>query len=325
MFQIIFSGQLSGKTSIKKVIFDKIPPQISEISGQLSKEYNNKLYSFGYCKLNIIEFPSSFSFQNNFKECEQYLNKCNALIFVYDYNTKMEQQMDYFRKNILPIINKFKNISLYIFIHKIDYYNCNSILQSQYNEEVKQIKSKIEEQIYPEFEEDKFKNNFFITSIYDSTLIEAFSNILQNMIPHNRNLCFLLSKFGLKNSYIFDINNKFCLAKDVEMGKANENMFEICINMLDFVIEMAHIYDENEDKIIDFDEDNFDEDMEYQLEIKNLKNGIPDSKSIVAFYYIFQNLALIFIIKKDSFEKNKIYIEGNINVLRQGVKKIFQK
>ena len=237
----------------------------------------------------------------------------------------MEQQMDYFRKNILPIINKFKNISLYIFIHKIDYYNCNSILQSQYNEEVKQIKSKIEEQIYPEFEEDKFKNNFFITSIYDSTLIEAFSNILQNMIPHNRNLCFLLSKFGLKNSYIFDINNKFCLAKDVEMGKANENMFEICINMLDFVIEMAHIYDENEDKIIDFDEDNFDEDMEYQLEIKNLKNGIPDSKSIVAFYYIFQNLALIFIIKKDSFEKNKIFIEGNINVLRQGVKNIFQK
>ena len=140
------------------------------------------------------------------------------------------------------------------------------------------------------------------------------------MIPHNRNLWFLLSKFGLKNSYIFDINNKFCLAKDVEMGKANENMFEICINMLDFVIEMAHIYDENEDKIIDFDED-----MEYQLEIKNLKNGIPDSKSIVAFYYIFQNLALIFIIKKDSFEKNKIFIEGNINVLRQGVKNIFQK
>ena len=131
----------------------------------------------------------------------------------------MEQQMDYFRKNILPIINKFKNISLYIFIHKIDYYNCNSILQSQYNEEVKQIKSKIEEQIYPEFEEDKFKNNFFITSIFDTTLIEAFSAILQNMIPQNTNLSFLLEKFskkcGVENAYIFDINNKFCLASSL--------------------------------------------------------------------------------------------------------------
>jgi len=247
------------------------------------------------------------------------------LIFIYDYNTEMDPQMDYFRNNILPIIIKYKNITLYIFIHKIDYFNCNSILQSQYIGEVKKIRSEIEQLIYPEYEEDKFKNILFITSIYDSTLIEAFSTILQNMIPQNQNLCFLLSKFGLKNSYIFDINNKFCLAKEIEMGKENENMFEICVNMIDFVMEMATIYDENEDKMIDSDDDNFDENMEYQLEIKNLKNGIPDSKSIVAFYYIFQNLALIFIVKKDIFEKNKIGIEGNINILRQGVKKIFQK
>jgi hypothetical protein len=325
MFQIIFSGQLSGKTSIKKVIFDKIPPHVSEHFEQINKGYANKLYSLGYCKLNIIEFPSSFSFKKNFKECEQYLNKCNALIFIYDYNTEMDPQMDYFRNNILPIIIKYKNITLYIFIHKIDYFNCNSILQSQYIGEVKKIRSEIEQLIYPEYEEDKFKNILFITSIYDSTLIEAFSTILQNMIPQNQNLCFLLSKFGLKNSYIFDINNKFCLAKEIEMGKENENMFEICVNMIDFVMEMATIYDENEDKMIDSDDDNFDENMEYQLEIKNLKNGIPDSKSIVAFYYIFQNLALIFIVKKDIFEKNKIGIEGNINILRQGVKKIFQK
>lgn len=323
MFQIIFSGQLSGKTSIKKLIFDKIPPHFRELCEQVSKEYDNKSYSFGYCKLNIIEFPSSFSFKNNFKECEKYLNKCNALIFVCDYNTKNEQ-IDYFRENILPIINKYKNISLYIFIHKIDYYNCNYILKGQYNEEIRQIKSQIEHKIYPEYEEDKFKNNLFMTSIHDSTLIEAFSTILQNMLPQNENLCILLSKLGIKNSYIFDINNKFCLAKNVEIGKSNENMFEICVNMIDFVIEMAHIYDENEDKIIDFDDDNFDEDMEYQLEIKNLKNGIPDSKSIVAFYYIFKNLALIFIIRKDSFEQNKIGIEGNINILRKGVKRIFQ-
>lgn len=324
MFQIIFSGHLSGKTSIKKLIFDKIPPHFSELNEQVSKEYDNKLYSFGYCKLNIIEFPSSFSFKNNFKDCEQYLNKCNVLIFVCDYNTKTEQ-MDYFRKNILPIIYKYKKISLYIFIHKIDYYNSNSILQSQYKEEIRQIQSQIEQQIYPKYEEDKFKNILFMTSIYDSTLIEAFSTILQNLIPQNENLCILLSKFGLKNSYIFDINNKFCLAKDVEMGKSNENMFEICVNMIDFVIEMAHIYDENEDKMIDSDDDNFNDDMEYQLEIKNLKNGIPDSKSIVAFYYIFKNLALIFIINKGAFEKNKISIEGNINILRKGVKAIFQK
>ena len=329
MFQIIFAGSLSGKTSIKKVIFDKIPPYELELNKQKNIEYDNTLYNLGYCKLNIIEFPSSFSFAKAPKEYDKYLKLCNVLIFIVDYNPTKEsktEQMDYFKNNILPILNKYPSISLYIFIHKIDNYNCNSILQSQYNEEAKQIQSQIEQQMYPIFDEDKLKNKLFITSIYDSTLIEAFSNILQNILPQNENLCILLSNLGIKNSYIFDMNNKFCIAKDVEIGKDNENMFEICINMINFVIEMSHIYDENDDeKIIDVDDDNFDEDMEYQLEIKNFKNGIPDSKSIVAFYYIFTNLALIFIIKKKDFEKNKISIEGNVNIIRQGIKKIFQK
>ena len=330
MFQIIIAGSLSGKTCIKKVIFDKIPPYELELNKQKNKEYGSQLYSFGYCKLNIIEFPSSFSFSNNLKECDKYLKKCNVLIFIIDFNPSREtktEQIEYFKNNILPILTAYSTISLYIFIHKIDNYNCNSILQSQYKEEALQIQSQMARNIYPKYDEDKYKNKLFITSIYDSTLKEAFSTILQNIIPQNENLCVLLSNLGLKNSYIFDMNNKFCLAKDVEMGKVNENMFEICINMINFVLEMTHIYDEDvgEDKIIDSDDDNFDEDMEYQLEIKNFKNGIPDSKSIVAFYYIFHNLALIFIVKKDTFEKNKISIEENINILRQGIKKIFQK
>ena len=329
MFQIIFLGSLSGKTSIKKVIFDKIPPYEIELNKQVNKEYQCQLYSFGYCKLSIIEFPSSFYFENNIQEYEQYLSKCNALVFIMDYKLPREQQIEYFNKNVLPILNNYKSISLYIFLHKIDNYNTNSILQSQYNDEAKQIKSQIWQQIYSNYESDKFKNNFFITSIFDTTLIEAFSAILQNMIPQNTNLSFLLEKFskkcGVENAYIFDINNKFCLAKFIYLKKNTEIMFELCVNMIDFVVEMAHIYDENEDKMIDSDDDNFDEDMEYELEIKNLKNGIPDSKSIILFYYVFHNMALIYIVNKDTFEKNRNSFECNVNILKQGVKKIFQK
>ena len=47
MFQIIFAGSLSGKTSIKKVIFDKIPPYELELNKQKSIEYDNTLYNLG--------------------------------------------------------------------------------------------------------------------------------------------------------------------------------------------------------------------------------------------------------------------------------------
>ena len=42
MFQMIFSGSLSGKTSIKKVIFDKMPPYELELNKQKNKDNDNQ-------------------------------------------------------------------------------------------------------------------------------------------------------------------------------------------------------------------------------------------------------------------------------------------
>ena len=328
MIQVILAGLSSGKTSIRRVIFDKIPPYEVELSKQASQYYHSQLYSFGYCKLNITEFPSLFSFEKNFKEAENYLIKCDILIFIIDYkkyNLSTQDHINYFKNNILPILNKYKKISLYIFIHNIDNYNTNSILQSQYNEEVNCIKNEII-QIYKNYNKtfniDDFKKNFFITSIYNSTLYEAFSTILQNIIPQYQNLCILIEEVCknccIDNAYLFDINNKFCLAYNSSLKKVN--MFDICLNMIDFAVEMGNIYEENENNI----NDNFDEDLDYSLEIKNFKNGLPDSKSIVFIKYIHKNLALISILSKEKYEKIHL-IQHNINTFKEAVMLIFTK
>ena len=332
MIQIIFTGKYSGKTSIRKVIFDKIPPYEVELNKQTNQEYHTQLYLFGYCKLNITELSSCFSFKKN-KEYEKYLIKCNILIFIIDYKESTKSQIDYFKENILPILNKYKPKFFYIFIHKIDNYNRNSILQSQYNDEANKIQNSIIK-TYSEFDKtldiDEFKKNFFITSIYDSSLYEAFSTILQNIIPQNQNLSILIDlvrkNCNIDNAYLFDINNKFCLAYSSLSKKGN--MFEICLNMINFAVEMSNIYDENDESNDnnnnDNDNDNFDEDMDYSLEIKNFKNGLPDSKSIVFFKYIYKNLALISIIGKEKYERKNL-IEININKFKQGVFRIFKK
>ena len=329
MFHIILTGLFSGKTSIKKVIFDKIAPHEVELDKQINHEYQSHLYSFGYCKLNIIEFPSSFSYEKNAKECESFLMKCHVLIFIIDYNLSINQQTEYFKNNILPILNKYKLITLYIFIHKIDNYTKNNILQSQYNEEANKIQSFIVK-TYSQFDKtliiEELKKNFFITSIYDFTLYEAFSTILQNLIPQNQNFSFLIDlvckNCNIDNAYLFDIKNRFCLACS---EKKKVNMFEICLNMIDFAMDMGNLYDDDEEnKKRGEDSDNFDEDLDYSLEIKNFKNGLQDSKSIVFFKYVFKNLALISIINKEKYERNNL-IDHNIDLLKQGIIRIFQK
>ena len=324
MIQIIFTGLSSGKTSIKRVIFDKIPPYEVELNKEANQYYISQLYSFGYCKINLTEFPSSYSFENDLKKSETFLIKCDILIFVIDYkkyNLSTKDQTDYFKNNILPIINKYKAISLYIFIHNIDNYNTNSIFQTQYNDDIQNsiIKTYSE---YNKINIDEFKKNFFKTSIYNSTLYEAFSSILQNTLIQNRNLSILVDEVCknsfIDNAYLFDINNKFCLAYYSSLKKVN--MFDICLSMIDFALNMCNIYEESDNKI----NDNFDEDLDYSLEIDNYKNGLPDSKNIIFFKYIFKNLALISVMNKEKYEKLYL-VEHNINVFKKGVIKIFSK
>ena len=318
MIQIIFTGLSSGKTSIKKVIFDKIPPHEVELNKEANQYYNSQIYSFGYCKFNITEFPSSFSFEKNFKESEIFLIKCDILIFVIDYkkyNLSTKDQTEFFKNNILPIINKYKKIYLYIFIHNIDNYNTNNILQSQYNDEIQNSIINT----YSEYNESsnigEFKKKFFKTSIYNSTLYEAFSSILQNTLIQYKNISILIEEVcknsHMDSTYLFDINNKFCLAYYINTLK-KINMFDICLNMIDFAVDIGNIYEDNENKNNDNNiNENFDEDLDYSLEMKNFKNGLPDSRNIVFFKYIYKNLALISIINKEKYERNHLIEHNN--------------
>ena len=328
VFQIILCGLSSGKTSIKRVIFDKIQPYEVELNKTSNQYFNSKIYSFGYCKLNITEFPSSSSYQNDYKEYDKHLTICDILIFVIDYkkyNLSTQEQTEYFKNNIIPIMSKYKSISLYIFIHTIDNYNANSILQTQYSDEIKNsiIKTYSEMNINI----DELKNKFFITSIYNSTLYEAFSTILQNLIPQKKNLPILINEFAknsaIDNAYLFDIKNKFCLAFHNSTLK-KVNVFDICLSMIDFALEMSNIYEENEDpNIDDLINNNFDDELDYSLEINNYKNGITDSKSIAFVKYIFKNLVLISITSKEKNEKNHHLLEHNINIFKEGILRIF--
>ena len=334
MIQVIFTGLSSGKTSIKKVIFDKIPPYEVELykDTKPNQYYKSQIYSYGYCKMNITEFPSSYSYENDLKQSEVFLINCDILIFVIDYkkyNLSTDDQTNFFKNNILPIINKYKTISLYIFIHNIDNYNTNNIFQTQYNDDIQNSIIKTYSEYNKAFNIDEFKKNFFKTSIYNSTLYEAFSSILQNILTQNRNLSILVDEVCknsyIDNAYLFDINNKFCLAYYSSLKKVN--MFDICLNMIDFAVNMGNIYEDDENNNKDKDNninENFDEDLDYSIEINNFKNGLPDSKNIIFFKYIFKNLALISVISKEKYEKNHL-IEHNVNIFKKGVIQIFKK
>mmetsp|Transcript_19691 Transcript_19691/g.37927 ORF Transcript_19691/g.37927 Transcript_19691/m.37927 type:complete len:215 (-) Transcript_19691:239-883(-) len=90
---------------------------------------------------------------------------------------------------------------------------------------------------------------FHLTSIYDHTIFEAFSKIVQKRIPQMSQLENLLS--GLVNNcrvekaYVFDVISKIYIATD---SNDLDHFYELCSDAIDVVIDVSRIYSTSGDK-----------------------------------------------------------------------------
>ena len=320
MMDIIVTGvSQSGKTSLRKVIFEKKYPYETVFNDPTNKLENLHVESLGYCNLNFTEFPSTFFFNKSSIEYDTCLEKCKVLIFLIDTQIAPNSQYDYFKNGILPIFGKYKSISLYVFLHKID--NTN-LCQNDYNKQRGEIQSKIK-QMCTQFQNDSnlddININFYVTSIYNSTLFEAFSKIFQNMMPQNRNLSTLIDHLtdscGFEKTYLFDVFNKIYLAVD---SSPNESQtYEMCTDIIDVVLDMSGIYgDQKENEETD---SYFDDSSTCSIKI----NAFNNSKNILFLKFIHKNLALIAVINEENYERNNL-LDYNINVFREAVKSILK-
>ena len=316
MMDIIITGcSKSGKTSIRKVVFDKKYPNETIFNEPTNKPENIQVESLGYSYLNLTEFPSSFS-SNNMIEYDKYLNTCQALIFIIDTQNTLNPQYEYF-KNIISLFNKYNDIYLWVFFHKTDNLD---VAQTDYNEQRAELKSKIK-QIVKGAKLDDLDVNYYATSIYNSSLFEAFSQIFQNILPQNKNLSSLIDNLSIncrfEKAFLFDVYNKFYLAVDCSPNKAQH--YEMCTDIIDLALDVSGIYgNQKEDEEID---SYFDENSICSIKLNSKVND--DSKDILFLKFIHKNFALIAIINEDIYERNNL-LDYNINMFKQGVKTILK-
>lgn len=314
---IIISGaSKSGKTSIKKVIFEKKYPYETFFNEPTNKPESLQVESLGYFYLNITEIPSTFS-SKDVNEYDKYLSKSQAFIFVIDTQAPLNPQYDYF-KSVIPVLSKYKSgISFFVFMNKIDNANAG---QTDYYKKKEEINSNIR-QICTDANLGDLEVNYFATSIYNSSLYEAFSKIFQNILPQNKNLSALIDHLantcGLENAFLFDVFNKISLASDSSPNSSQN--YEICSDFIDLVLDVSGIYcvqKENEEADSYFD-DNSICSIKINSEINN------DSKNILFLKFIHKNLALIAIVNEENYERNNL-LEHNINLFKQAVKNLLK-
>jgi Ras-related GTP-binding protein C/D len=304
-----------GKTSIKKVVFEKMSPHESVFLESTQTIETYKVDSLGYSTVIVRDFPNNYNFDKAPLNESKYFSTCGVLVYVIDSQESNEETYEYFKEVVVNSLNKNPKLDIEIFIHKAD--GAYFLKTNDMNKHRAEVQTKIKEIL----DELRIEINvgFYSTSIYDHSLFEAFSKIFQKILPQNGFLSSLLDNLStscrFEKAYLFDVYNKIYLA--IDSSPMEEQFYEICSDMIDVVLDMSGIYGETNNNDIFFDENSYS-----LIKISNNSRS-ENSKSLLYLRFIDANLALISIVNEENFERQHL-IDYNIKLFKEAVKEMLK-
>ncbi len=176
--------------------------------------------------------------------------------------------------------------------------------------------------------------SFYLTSIYDHSIFEAFSKVVQKLIPEMSTLEGLLNLFASnccgEKVFLFDVLSKIYVATD--SSPVDIQSYELCCDMIDVVVDVSCIYGyEPETSSIAFDN-------------RSSSTIVLDNGTVLFLREVSNVLAMVCIIREDNWMRmnrgenvgllleiwwpSKMFLLGlvdyNFTVIRTAINKTFE-
>uniref|UniRef100_A0A7S1TXA5 Ras-related GTP-binding protein n=1 Tax=Phaeomonas parva TaxID=124430 RepID=A0A7S1TXA5_9STRA len=241
---LLMGSRRSGKSSIYRVLFSKMSPHEtlfldSTNALEISRIANNKLITF-----QIWDFPGDFDPRGEFQYGDAVVGPATAyegttaVVICVDAQDELEGSHLQRIVDTAAVASEVNpNVQLHIFIHKVD----GDLFPSE--DEKLETKTNLHSLISDHLEENNIHIPFTysLTSIYDNSISECFSKVVQKLIPTYHVLENLLntlnSNCNLEKSFIFDVMSKLYLATD--SSPVDLQTHELCSDMIDVVIDIS--------------------------------------------------------------------------------------
>lgn len=187
----------------------------------------------------IWDFPGQLDYFDPAFDSGDIFKNIGALIWVID---AQDDYNDSLNRLVVTIMNlqstEYRDILVEVFIHKTD----------GLPDEIKgDVYTDITSRVSDELADAGYINprvTYHVTSIFDSSIFEALSRVIQKLIPELNTLQNLLNILadhtGMEKVYLFDINSKIYVASDtrpVDMGS-----YEMSSAMIDFVLDTIDLF-----------------------------------------------------------------------------------
>lgn len=296
----------SGKSSIQKVVFHKMSPNETLFLESTNKIVKDDVSNSSFVQFQIWDFPGQVDFFDPNFDCEMIFGGCGALVFVIDAQDHYDEALIKLNQTVTRAFKVNPNIRFEVFIHKVDGLSDDHKIEAQRD---------IHQRANDELMEEGFDSvnlSFYLTSIYDHSIFEAFSKVVQKLIPQLPTLENLLNIFvsnsGIEKAFLFDVVSKIYIATD--SSPVDMQSYELCCDMIDVVVDISCIYGTKEADGAAFDHQS--------LSLIKLNNS-----TILYLREVNRFLALVCILREDHFARQGL-IDYNFVCFRQAIQEVFE-
>uniref|UniRef100_A0A3Q0SA50 Ras-related GTP-binding protein n=1 Tax=Amphilophus citrinellus TaxID=61819 RepID=A0A3Q0SA50_AMPCI len=179
----------SGKSSIQKVVFHKMSPSETLFLESTNKICREDVSSSSFVSFQIWDFPGQIDFFDPTFDYEMIFRGTGALIFVIDSQDDYVEALSRLHLTVTRAYKVNPSISFEVFIHKVDGLSDDHKIEKQ-----RDIHKRTNNDL-TDAGLEQIHLSFYLTSIYDHSIFEAFSKVVQKLIPQLPTLENLLNIF----------------------------------------------------------------------------------------------------------------------------------
>lgn len=230
----------SGKSSICKVVFHNTQPWDTMYLESTSKPTTENFKSL--IDLAVIELPGQLNlFEPALYDYEKLFASIGALVYVIDSQDEYLSALQNLALIIKYAVSVNPKIHIEVLIHKIDGLSEDFRLDTQ-----RDIMQRVGDDLL-DYGLEGVQISFYLTSIFDHSIYEAFSRIVQKLIyelPALENLLDLLMQYSnFDKVFLFDVNSKIYVATD--SSPVDIQNYEVCAEFIDVSIDLDGLYESN--------------------------------------------------------------------------------
>ena len=186
----------------------------------------------------IWDLPGQIDYLDPSFDAESIFGGVGAMIWVLDALDNYMETVGRLTDTIVHLQESYPSIKYSVFVHKID-----CLTEDLREDTVRDITQRITDDLYDAGLENP-PISYHSTSIFDSSIFEAFSKVMQSLVPQLPVLESLLNTINaschFEKVYLFDVISKIYIASDTT--PVDFTSYELCSDYINIIVDLSEVY-----------------------------------------------------------------------------------